>query len=94
MTAGLTTSQIAILKVRKSRSDPWGYGPNNPLNTMQLGTLKFSENSGEGSIYLSKDWLGADWVTQADSLQDWIVDLQDLYTQLLETHEPIRELKK
>ena len=60
---------------------------------MQLGTLKFSgEQRREASSIKGLAWCGL--VTQADSLQDWIVDLQDLYTQLLETHEPIRELKK
>ena len=61
---------------------------------MKLATLKFNENSGEGSVRLSTAFLKSDWVVQADSLRDWIVDLQDLYAQLLEKYQPIRKEKK
>ena len=56
---------------------------------MKLASLSFT-SAGEGKVKLSREFLEANWVVQADSLQDWIVDLQDLYNQLLTTHEPIR----
>jgi len=57
-----------------------------------LASLTFTQN-GEGHVNLQKEFLGAHWVTQADALQDWIVDLTDYYNQLLLTHEPIRSKK-
>tara|TARA_R110000868_G_scaffold63075_1_gene190127 strand:- start:666 stop:860 length:195 start_codon:yes stop_codon:yes gene_type:complete len=59
---------------------------------MKLGSLNWSNPQGTGQAKLSADFLEQNWVVQADSLKDWICDLQKYYTQLLVTHKEITQV--
>jgi len=55
----------------------------------QLISLRWSDARGEGSIKLDPAFFEADWVVQADALQDWRTSLDRLYEILLTTHKEI-----
>ena len=46
---------------------------------MQLGTLTWSYNEGEGTARTNAEFKEAHAVTRLDALQDWIFDLTELY---------------